>query len=494
MDTKYIIAAVGLFGATCGGVLLGCLSHRVRDGLFFLMVTMSAVTENWDVNFMSREWYRGTTCGFEVSIVDVFAISLLVSAILVPRRGEKRWFWPASLGLMLIYFLFTSFCVAISDPKIFGLFALSKLVRGMIVFAATALYVRRERELKLFLFAIGTIVCYEALKGIEQRYRYGIARVFGDLNAPNSLSMYLCMTTPIFVAAINSNISRWLKALSAAAIGLAGLAVLFTVSRAGVITLGLVLLGTVVATISWKLSARKILITTVVMLLAGGALAKSWKSISSRFGEASLAQEYENKHAQGRGFYIRMAAELVEDHWFGVGPNNWSYWVSNQYGPRLGFKFAPYPGTDRPPKFVVGADANVDDPQAAPAHSLAALTVGEMGFGGLFLLTVLWLRWFQMGASFLWPRTPDPLRRINVGIFLGTIGLFLQSLTEWVFHQTAIFFTFHIMLGVLASLYYLKRKSRQPSTDFEAETGGESLAEANEEQSELTEYARSSSA
>jgi hypothetical protein len=39
--------------------------------------------------------------------------------------------------------------------------------------------------------------------------------------------------------------------------------------------------------------------------------------------------------------------------------------------------------------------------QAAPAHSLAALTVGELGIPGLVLLTVLWLRWFQMGSSFL---------------------------------------------------------------------------------------------
>ncbi|HLP78328.1 MAG TPA: O-antigen ligase family protein [Candidatus Paceibacterota bacterium] len=493
MDTKYVIAAVGLFGATCGGVLLASISHRVRDVLFFLMVTMSAVTENWDVNFMSREWYRGTTCGFEVSVVDVFAVSLLVSAILVPRRGEKRWFWPASLGLMLICFLFASFCVAIAEPRLFGLFEISKLARGIIVFAATALYVRSERELKLFLLALGMIVCYEALKGIEQRYRYGIHRVFGDLNAPNSLSMYLCMTTSVFVAAINSNLSRWLKALGAAAIALAGLAVLMTVSRAGVVTLGLVLLGTVAATVSWKLTAKKVLITTLVTVAVVGALAKSWNSISSRFGESSLMQEYENKHTQGRGYYLRMAATLAEDHWFGVGPNNWSYWVSNKYGPKLGFRFAPYPGTDRPPKFQVGANANVDDPQAAPAHSLGALTVGEMGYGGLLLFTILWLRWFQMGSRFLWKRTPDPMRRIGVGIFFGTIGIFLQSLTEWVFHQTAIFFTFNIMLGTLASLCWLKKREKKQQARVVADIE-ETTSMETEEQPEFTGYARSSPA
>jgi hypothetical protein len=49
--------------------------------------------------------------------------------------------------------------------------------------------------------------------------------------------------------------------------------------------------------------------------------------------------------------------------------------------------------------------------------------------------------------------------RIGVGIFFGFCGLFLQSLTEWVFWQAPIFYTFNIVLGVLLSLHHKKRKS-----------------------------------
>lgn len=461
METKYILAAAYLSIAVLGGVTAACLSKRIRDVFFFLLVTMSAVSEKWDVNFVSREWYRGTTCGFEISLVDVFALSLLVSCVLLPREGQRRFFWPGSLGLMILFFLLSIVCVAVAEPKLFGMFALLKLFRGLMVFMAVALYVQSERELKILLLALGTIVCYEALRAVEQRYRFGIHRVFSDLNAPNSLSMYFCMTAPVFVAAITSNLSRWLKVLSAVAIALAALGVLLTISRTGVVTLGIVLLLAVLCTMNWKFTARKVFVTLFVVVAVAGALAKSWESLSSRFGEATLEEEYENKHVQGRGYYFRMAAALVEDNWLGVGPNNWSYWVSNRYGPRMGFGFAPYPGTDRPPKFKVEDDANVDDPQAAPAHSLAALTAGEMGLGGLFLMLLLWMRWFQMGASFLWPRTDDPMYRINVGILFGLLGNFLQSLTEWVYYQTAIFFTFNILLGALASMYYLKRQTRK---------------------------------
>jgi hypothetical protein len=98
-------------------------------------------------------------------------------------------------------------------------------------------------------------------------------------------------------------------------------------------------------------------------------------------------------------------------------------------------------------------------PQAAPAHSLEALTLGELGIPGLVLLGLLWLRWFQMGASFLWRRTADPMRRIAIGIFFSFVGLFLQSLTEWVFRHSPIYYGAHILLGALAALYYEKRHS-----------------------------------
>ena len=53
------------------------------------------------------------------------------------------------------------------------------------------------------------------------------------------------------------------------------------------------------------------------------------------------------------------------------------------------------------------------------------------------------------------------MRRVGVGIFFGMCGTFFQSLTEWVFHQTPIFYTFNILLGVLASLCYVRKLKRE---------------------------------
>ena len=138
--------------------------------------------------------------------------------------------------------------------------------------------------------------------------------------------------------------------------------------------------------------------------------------------------------------------------------NNWSYWVSQKYGPKLGYRFVPYKGTDAEPSTVIPPQSNVDEAQAAPAHSLGALTAGELGIPGLILFGILWCRWFQIAGTFLLNRRPDPLLRIGTGLFFALVALFLQSLTEWVFRHSPIYYTAHILLGVLASLYWLKRK------------------------------------
>ncbi len=469
MERKDQIALALLLGSACGGILLTSLSYRIRDIFFFLMVTLSAVTEYIDVNFVSKEWYRGTTCGFEVSMVDMISLSVLISTLIRPRPGEKRWFWPASFGPMVFYFLFASFCVALADPKIFGLFELSKMIRGLVMFLAAAFYLRTERELRVFLYALGVIVCYQGLSALTERYYLGIHRVYGTVDDSNSLSMYLCTTAPVFVAVLTSKCSRYLKALGTVAIGLAFIGVILTISRAGLIAMLIMLFATAVTTFSYRITLRTTLITLVVALGMTAALGKAWKTVGARFAGDSLKSEYSAKHVQNRGYYIRMAAAIAEDSWFGVGPNNWSYWVSNKYGPRLGWHFVPYMGTDQKPGQKVPPGRDIDDPQAAPAHSLAALTAGEMGLGGLALLTLLWLQWLLMGASFLWPRTTDPMRRIGVGIFFGMCGTFFQSLTEWVFHQTPIYFTFNILLGVLASLVYIRKCDRRARKEAEKE-------------------------
>lgn len=475
MTPAHMVATLALLAGAFGGTILCCFSQRVRDVFFFLLVAFAPLSERIQVNYFSREWYRGTTRGLEFCGLDMLAFSLLVSAVLFPRKGEKRFYLPASLLLMIVFFLYAVFCVAISDPKIFGIFEVTKMFRGLIIFLAAALFLRSARELKILVYGLCVAVAWQGLLALDQRYLQGIHRVNGTVDDSNSLSMFFCTTAPVLVAAITSDFSKTLRMFCGAAVALAGVGVILTISRTGFVTMALMLTCATLATISYKITPKKIVMTLLVILMAVGVVAKAWKTLNSRFEGDSLKSEYGNTHEQNRGYYIRIAIAIAADHWFGVGPNNWSYWVSNKYGPKLGFRFVPYIGTEKEPSQLVPAGRNIDAAQAAPAHNLAALTAGEMGSVGLFLLALLWMRWLQMGISFLWPRIPDPMRRMGVGIFFGMGGTFLQSLTEWVFRQTPIFDTFNVLLGALASLYYIKKCQRRERRELESMATGEPL-------------------
>lgn len=453
-----MLIPVAIFAATA--VL--SFSRRAREIAFFLLAGGLVVTTSFDINFFSHEWYRGTTRGFEFSFTDVLSISLVLSSILFPLPGHRRLYWPASLGFVIFYFLYCCFSVAISEPKVFGLFELSKILRATMCFLAGAMYLQSERELRILVFGLACALFFEGALAFYQRYGTGEYRVRGTLDHPNSLSIYFLMVTPIMVAVFNSRLPTWLRWFCLTSVGSAVIGEFLTASRMGIPAFGLVMSLAVLACISWRITVRKVAITGLVVVAIGAMLIKSWDIISARYEENTAVGEYEEKGGENRGHYLRLAVAIVDEHMLGVGLNNWSYWTSKKYYRQLGINYN-YMDYDDIPESLLTSKVEYDWSArfAAPAHNLAAITAGELGIPGLVLFGLLWARWLWMGASFLWPRVPDPMRRIAVGIFFGMVGVFLQSLTEWVFRQTAVMLTFYLLAGALARLYCVKKKEKR---------------------------------
>lgn len=464
MEAKDLIALALLFVAIPTGILVAAFSQRARDVAFFLMVAGTVVTDRFDVNFLSHYWYRGTSRGLEFSFVDLLAISVFVGSFLMPRPGTSRFYWPASFGLMLVFFFYACFSVMFSEPQIYGVFELSKMVRGFFFFLAAALYVRSQREVGILIIALGCAVCLEGAWGLKQKLIGGIYRVPGTLEHENSLSMYICLVAPLFVAAATSSLPRLLRMFSVIAIGAAALCSVLTISRAGIPIFALVMLGATAFCVSWRITPKRILAVALIVLCVAGLFYKNWDSLKERYAEASFADEYLDEEQEGRGYYFRVAKVIVADKFFGVGLNNWSFWVSKQYGAMVGRPYDDY------------GDLHINEPDeqtledlvwAAPAHNLAALTVGELGVPGLILFTLLWGHWFLMGLRFLFRRKPEAMHRLGVGLFFGVCGIFLHSVTEWTFRQPHIFLTFNVLIGTLASLCYVKRYARKQAVEVE---------------------------
>jgi hypothetical protein len=147
--------------------------------------------------------------------------------------------------------------------------------------------------------------------------------------------------------------------------------------------------------------------------------------------------------------------------------------VSKKYAPELGIN--AYQDYDNIPAYILESNAEWPDTYAPPAHNLGVITAGELGLPGLAIFALLWARWFQMGFVFLWKRSPDPMLRMGAGFFFATCGIFLQSVTEWVFRATPMFMTFHILMGALAGLYYQRKKARASARAIPAPLDGREI-------------------
>lgn len=438
----------------------------LRSAAFFLMVAGLALSNWGDLNIYSAYWYRGTTRGFEVSVFDILALGLLFSSLLAPRPGDIRRFWPASLGMMLVFLLYCVGSTLAADPVIFGLFEVSKLVRGIVFFLAAAMFLRNERDLSLFALALALAVLVESLMAVRQRVFMGMYRPAGSLDHPNSLSMYLCLVTPVLVAAACSTLGPWIRRCCWLAVIAAAGTMVLTLSRAGLPVFVAVTGAALVWCASWRPTPGRLVVGFLAVAALGAFVLKSWPLLTERFGQATLQEEYFDAPGETRGYYFRQAAVILEERPFGVGLNNWSYWVSREYGKPLGMHYQNYDDIVYAPP----SDLLYMYRYAAPAHNLGVLTAAELGWIGLALLLVLWARWLFMGAGFLFSRRPEAMHRIGIGLAFGMLGVFLHSFTEWIFRQTQIFHMFHVMAGVLAALIALKHAHATVAEESETET------------------------
>src|SRR5438552_1841903 len=154
MTVKHLIGLVLLTLAIPAVCLTTSLSRRLRDLAFLAMLVGWVVTDRMDIHFFSFDLYRGSTRGVEISLLDILGLGVLVGHLVNPGLGHKRWFWPASLGFMLFYFLYACISVVMSSPKLFGVFELTKILRGILIFLMAAWFIRGERELRLIVLAL----------------------------------------------------------------------------------------------------------------------------------------------------------------------------------------------------------------------------------------------------------------------------------------------------------------------------------------------------
>ncbi len=459
IEAKHIIFFAGSAVCVPAGIIFATQSRKVLDFVFVFLVFGTCMPSGLfgfptDINFLSREWYRGSTRGIEISYLDLLAIILFISSLVVRQREGKKMFWPPSMGLLVAYFVWCLLNVALfSDPKIFGVFEVTKLMRAMLLFVAVCAYVRSPREVNLFVWALVGTIFYEALICLRDRYLHHIHRIRGTLGHPNSLSMYALQCLPIFITSFFAkDISQKLRIACVLAFVAAAGCVLLTISRTGFAAMVLLSGAAFGLGTGFKISTRNVALASLGVLLVSLMVVKSWDSIMSRLGGFDLGAEYMSEEGD-RGTYFRQASPAIADKPFtGVGLNNWSWAISKTYGRQAGFNMEPYSSLYSAPS---------GGWQVAPAHNFFLLTVTELGFPGFLLLSLFLIQSMWIGGSAIFQRSDDLLKLLRLGVFLSLGGVLMQSFTEWEFRQTPMFFLGHIIMAVGATLYHYRPQAQR---------------------------------
>ena len=185
---------------------------------------------------------------------------------------------------MLVFFGYNALIVAYSDPVLFGIFELTKMLRQLGLFVTMARYVNGDRELVIIAWALVIAVGYEFLWALRCRFMWHQPRVQGTLAHANSLSMYELMSIPLLAAISASDASlRLRKACGVAAI-LGTVTLLFTVSRNGVLTLTLLLCFIAFTCGSLRaLTMRHIPLIGIVTIILGTFVAITYGDFMKRF-------------------------------------------------------------------------------------------------------------------------------------------------------------------------------------------------------------------
>jgi O-antigen ligase len=323
----------------------------------------------------------------------------------------------------------------------------------MLVFLAVWAFMRSSDQVRLFVWVLVAIVFYEAGVALYDRYILGFHRIIATLPHPNSLSMYCLQIFPFMISVwfANDASPRLRKFCLVACFLIAGVTIL-TISRTGFASLVVLTFLSILLNIRNRLTARNIRIIAMILMVGAGMTYKAWDSLSSRYQGFDFSHEYESEQGD-RGKYFRKGWPALKDNpVFGVGLNNWSYWISNRYAAEAGYHtHDPYPSVDDPPYY---------GQQEAPAHNLYLITAVELGWIGLFLLIALFGRWLYISGSGWMKSDGDFLDRVRLGAFLSLCGVLMQSVTEWEFRQTSLFFMGHITMAVATFIYFHKRSGK----------------------------------
>lgn len=404
------------------GSILSGLSEKISNLIFFLAIFFSC-RSNETINFFSNELYRGTSRGFEVSLVDLMSLCL-IPCIFFTKKNVKLL--PPGTLLYLLYFIFSAISISNSANNLFSYFELWKMARMYLFFWVAFNFIEDIKSVEIFFKSTILILFYIFIIVLIDKYLGGRYQARGPFPHQNSLVMYLLLFLgPLISKVLNSKASL-IEVLAAI---FSSLGIIFTYSRAGLALYVLMIGGIYCLGLINKVEIKK-LVTLVCMLLCGLiVLAKSIDTIIDRFENAP------KESAETRIYMAKAAINMANDKIFGIGLNNWGIKVNK-----------PYQYNSHSPRY------HEEGFKEGLVETIYLMIAAETGWHNLVVF-LLFIFSFLFRSIMLMVKN---WKNNSVYIFIGTtmsLGVvYLESALEWVLKQTPNFYQLMLIFALIASI------------------------------------------
>ncbi len=323
---KAVVLAGGYFVvAPIGGYLIS-RDRRLEDFTVYVLLFLLGLHIDMTVLMLgSIEWYRGVTKGYEFTMMEIAAVSVIFSTLF--RADRKFVFLPLGTLLWFLYVGASSLSIFSALNVNYVCMSILKHAKAWLIVWAIFNYVRSRREVHVVLTGLSVMLIYQFLIVAKMKWIDGFYQVRGLFEHQNPLAMFTYMAAlPILAAAMSPAVPRVRGLFYFFAFACSGVIVLASLSRAALAFFALGTAAVVAAGFFDRFSLRRIL--TVAVMAAGAAvvLAMTMDTVISRFND-------EGNEASGETRVVmNLAAKaMLEDKPLGVGWNNFGKAINHPY-------------------------------------------------------------------------------------------------------------------------------------------------------------------
>ena len=435
---KYVIFFLALIIGVPAGIVMVRTNKTVEKIVFFLYIFLT--TEEITINFVSREFFTGTSRGFEVGIVDLIGI-ILYSLIALRSAKHPPRVVPAGAPIYFILFGFCLISITNSAPgyMMHSFFEIWKMIRMYLYFWINYNYIIKYAQYDYVIYCFRAIILYVSYHVLRQKYIMGLWQARGPFPHQNSLVMYMIVLNSLVLAYIMNKKQRiklfwWITTFS-----LGSLCIISTFSRAGIVCFVLSCMVIMMLSFTNSVNPRKIAITILVMFIGLLGALRSMDSIISRFESAP------EESANTRKMLAISAINMANDKSFGVGLNN------------FGIKINP------PYNYSSHIEELTDESQAGLVETIYLSYAAETGWHNMVVYFVLlFYYYFKNMGNFVKHRRSD-YTWLPIGLAGGLMGIYMESALEWVLKQSNNFYQLMLcfaLIGSMDKLYKEKQKMK----------------------------------